>query len=58
MSEDKKYITPEKSKTAFRSTVDTRKSVEVSYLQLILKDYVKNMVKSFSNIHERLNEVN
>jgi hypothetical protein len=34
-----------------------RKSVEVSYVQLILKDYMKNLTKSFKNIYERLNEV-
>jgi hypothetical protein len=32
--------------------------MEVSYIQLILKDYMKNMQKSFKNVYERLNEVN
>jgi hypothetical protein len=57
ISDDK--ITPEKSKTGFKTTMDTtgRKSVEVSFFQLIMKDYMKNLTKSFKNVYERLNEV-
>jgi hypothetical protein len=54
---DEKVIGGAESKACLKTTIDATRSIEASFLQLVLKDYLKNMTKSFKNVYERLSEV-